>query len=244
MGCVAPPHTDNIAASCHAQAANARESRRHTHNLGSKGLLGMDFSQWLTLVSICLLGAMSPGPSLAVVVGCVVKEGQAGGIRAAIAHAAGVALYGLLTVTGLALLITQTPAVYTALQVAGAAYLLFLGGKALYALLLPADDGAEVATGNTAATQGFLVAFLNPKLAVFMLALFSQFLEPGFGVREKGIMVATVGVTDAVWYCLVATLLSRGGFRSRLERSAKIIDGIFGVILILLALSVLYAALG
>ncbi len=203
----------------------------------------MDLTQWLTLISICLLGAMSPGPSLAVVLGCVVREGRGGGLRAGVAHGAGVALYGLLTVTGLALLIAQTPAIYTALQVAGAVYLLFLGGRALYHLTQPTVASAETTTGSSSAWQGFLVAFLNPKLAVFMLALFSQFLQPGFGVQEKAIMVATVGITDAVWYCLVAVLLSRPGFRDRLQRSATTIDGIFGVILIALALSVLYAAL-
>ena len=96
---------------------------------------------------------------------------------------------------------------------------------------------------ESAALQGFLVAFLNPKLAVFMLALFSQFLQPDFTLAQKSIMVATVGVTDACWYGLVVTLVSRQQFLARLQRSAQAIDRVFGGILIVLALSVLGNAL-
>jgi threonine/homoserine/homoserine lactone efflux protein len=87
------------------------------------------------------------------------------------------------------------------------------------------------------------VAFLNPKLAVFMLALFSQFLDPAFGFKEKSVMVATIGVTDALWCSLVAILVSQARFRRQVQPSARIVDAILGVMLIALALTVLFAAL-
>lgn len=226
-----------------ARRPACRTIQRQRANRIAEETNDVDIGQWLALISICLLGAMSPGPSLAVVMGCVVGAGRGAGYRAALAHGLAVALYGLLTVTGLALLITQTPALYTGLQVAGALYLLYLGVKSLRQVALASQAGEDATPAASAAMQGFLVAFLNPKLAVFMLALFSQFIDPGFGVGEKAIMVATVGVTDAGWYSLVVALVSRPGFRARLERSAKAIDGFFGVILIALALSVLYGAL-
>lgn len=226
----------------------------------------MDINDWLALSSICLLGAMSPGPSLAVMLSCTLsRESQTAsrdGYAAALAHGFGVALYGLMTVVGLAAVITKTPTLYTAIQVAGALYLLYLGAKTLRSSSLAAANktGSEDVTVQTlskveaadnagrnrtkdAATQGFLVAFLNPKLCVFMLALFSQFLQPGYGVMEKGIMVVTVGITDAAWYCFVVALVSRPNFRQWFQRGSSVIDGVFGLILILLALSVLYAAL-
>lgn len=226
----------------------------------------MDLSDWLTLSSICLLGAMSPGPSLAVMLSCTLsRESQNAshdGYAAALAHGFGVALYGLMTVVGLAALITQTPALYTAIQVAGALYLLYLGVRALRSPSSETTDktdseeaavqthskaaAADYAVGNGikgAATQGFLVAFLNPKLCVFMLALFSQFLQPTYGVMEKGVMVATVGIIDAAWYSFVVALVSRPNFLQWFQRGSAVIDRVFGLILILLALSVLYAAL-
>ncbi|MCB1841611.1 MAG: LysE family translocator [Halioglobus sp.] len=205
----------------------------------------MEFSHWLSLLGICLLGAMSPGPSLAVVLKCSLGGGRGAGLSAALAHGVGVGLYGLLTVTGLAGLITATPAVYRVLQLAGALYLLYLGARALRSNppQAPVQAAPLPAGSRGPAMEGFLVAFLNPKLAVFMLALFSQFLQAGFGALEKGLMALTVGITDALWYALVVLLVSRRGFLETLRANARIIDRCFGVILVLLALSVIADAL-
>jgi threonine/homoserine/homoserine lactone efflux protein len=203
----------------------------------------MTFTHWLSLISICLLGAMSPGPSLAVVLKSTLEGGHGKGYTSAIAHGIGVALYGLLTVTGLAVLITRSPTLFLGIQLLGAVYLIHLGIKALRSKGHADSQTALSPSGRNAAMEGFLVAFLNPKLAVFMLALFSQFLQPGFGLQEKSIMVATVGITDACWYSLIVALVSRKTFLEKLQRSAQRIDRVFGVILILLALTVLVRAL-
>ena len=203
----------------------------------------MDPGHWLSLFSICLLGAMSPGPSLAVVVGTALHGGRGAGIACAVAHGAGVGLYGLLTVAGLAAIIAHTPRLFTAVQLCGAAYLLYLGLRSLRGDSAPAlTADADAARDRRPAVDGFLVAFLNPKLAVFMLALFSQFLRPGDGVLEKGVMVATVGITDASWYCLVVLLVTHRLFLERLKSAASTIDRVFGVILILLAVTVIVRA--
>ncbi len=203
----------------------------------------MTLAAWLSLFTVCLLGAVSPGPSLAVVMRATIGGGQPAGLRAAIAHGAGVGLYGLLTVTGLAVLLTRSPALFLALQVSGALYLLWLGAKSLLARAAATATEAEVQASQHPATEGFLVAFLNPKLAVFMIALFSQFLAPEFGMKEKAIMVATVGITDAAWYGLVAVLIARPAFLARLRASEVAVNRAFGVILIALALTVIANAL-
>jgi threonine/homoserine/homoserine lactone efflux protein len=203
----------------------------------------LEFSHWLSLLSICLLGAMSPGPSLAVVLKSSLGDSHRAGYVTAIAHGVGVGLYGLLTVTGLAVLITRSPVLFLAIQLFGGVYLIYLGVNSLRSSGSP-NLKSEIDSGNrNAALRGFLVAFLNPKLAVFMLALFSQFLNPEAKALEKGIMVATVGITDACWYSLVVALVSRKAFLKKLQRSAQLIDRVFGIILIVLALSVLLRAL-
>jgi threonine/homoserine/homoserine lactone efflux protein len=204
----------------------------------------MALTHWLSLVSICLLGAMSPGPSLAIVLKSTVNGGVAKGYVSALAHGFGVALYGLLTVTGLAVLIARSPQLFLAIQLVGAAYLIYLGLQSLRSTGASEAEGNAPISGRSAAVEGFLVAFLNPKLAVFMLALFSQFLLPGFGLIEKSIMVATVGITDACWYALIVALVSRKTLMGKLQRSAQRIDQVFGVILILLAITVILRALG
>ncbi|MFV0275695.1 MAG: LysE family translocator [Parahaliea sp.] len=203
----------------------------------------MEAGQWLSLWLVCLLGAMSPGPSLAVVLDWTRRRGLPAGLAAALAHGLGVALYGLLTVTGLALLITRSPPLFAGVQILGALYLLYLGLRALGASgsAAPADPQSPVPARDRrgAALSGFLVAFLNPKLAVFMLALFSQFLSPGAPWPLKAVMVTTVGITDAAWYSLVAVLSSRSRVLAWLEHNAILVDRLLGLLLLVLGAAVL-----
>ncbi len=199
----------------------------------------MEPGHWLSLFTVCLLGAMSPGPSLAVVMNAALRSGTGAGYACALGHGSGVGLYGLLTVSGLALVITRSPGLFLALQLAGALYLLYLGYRSLLAGGIEDLRGIAGDTRDARpALDGFLIAFLNPKLAIFMLALFSQFLRPGAGFVEKGVMVATVGLTDAGWYSLMVALMTRKAFFEVLQRNARLIDRAFGCILILLALTV------
>lgn len=202
----------------------------------------MSFTVWLSLLGVCLLGAISPGPSLAVVLNNTVAGGRGAGLVCALAHGLAVGLYALVTVAGLALLIARSPLLYTGLQLAGAGYLGYLGIRNLRnragAPPMPTAESAAGVAHASAASSGFLVAFLNPKLAIFMLALFSQFLPPEPDIATHALMVATVTLTDALWYALVALVIATGPVLQRLQRSARVVDRVFGVLLIGLGLTV------
>lgn len=199
----------------------------------------MNWLEWLSLAGICLLGAMSPGPSLAVVVSQTLRGGAGRGTLAALAHGAGVALYAVAVVSGLAVIVTASDRLYGLIQWAGALFLIYLGVKSLRSRGNVSLDGAEEeAEAAGALIQGFSVAFLNPKLAVFFLALFSQFLTESVSLPQKVVMVATVGIIDAGWYTAVSLLLGRPKILERLRRSRGLIDRAFGIILIALAIRV------
>jgi threonine/homoserine/homoserine lactone efflux protein len=200
----------------------------------------MSFYAWLSLASICLLGAMSPGPSLAVVVGQTLSGGTRLGLGAALAHGVGVALYALAWVSGLALVVTASPVVFGVIQWAGALFLLYLGIKSLRSegYIEGAVNNNGGGNARSAMLAGFTVAFLNPKLAIFFLALFSQFVEPGASLGEKTLMVLTVGGIDGLWYACVSLLLGKTGVLARLRKYQQAIDRSFGVILILLAIRI------
>jgi len=143
----------------------------------------MELHLWLSLVAICLLGALSPGPSLALVIKNTLHGGHSQGYATAISHGLGVALYAAITATGIGIIIVQSPLLYTFIQYAGAAFLLYLGIKALLSkkISISIDETdtttVPVANGINGWRDGFLIAFLNPKLAIFFLALFSQFVS-------------------------------------------------------------------
>ena len=198
----------------------------------------MELHLWLSFVVICIMGALSPGPSLALVIKNTLAGGTSQGYATAISHGLGVALYAAITATGIAVIIVQSPLIFSIIQYAGAAFLLYLGIKSL----LSKKDNEVFSEDNTANKSkvngwrdGFLIAFLNPKLAIFFLALFSQFLGEGASSEQKMIMTATVGSIDALWYCLVTFTLSRGNIISKLRENSHIVDKVTGSFLILLA---------
>ncbi len=195
----------------------------------------MDLTTWLAVVTICALGAMSPGPSLAVVLRHTIQHGRASGSIAALAHGLGIGLYALACISGLAFVLTTSPGLFRAFQWAGAAYLAWLGIQGLRAR--PAEGDGETETVGTAgaARDGFLIVFLNPKIAVFFIALFSQVIGPDTGLGARLGYAATAMVIDAGWYLLVAWLFSTRSLLPMLRANAVWLERLFGVVLLALA---------
>ena len=198
----------------------------------------------LSLAALCFAGAASPGPSLAVVLACCRSGGRSHGVIAAWAHASGVAVYALMTVFGFSAIVTARPALFTALQLAGAAYLLWLAVGLLRGGKESEDPAHELNEQGafSAAADGFAVAFLNPKLAVFMLALFSQFIRPDASPADNALLVLIATVVDGLWYTLIALLFTREAWLAALNRHARIVDKTFAVLLAGLAIYILYGA--
>jgi threonine/homoserine/homoserine lactone efflux protein len=200
----------------------------------------MTLTTWFSLVAICCLGAMSPGPSLAVVLRHTISNGRAHGMATAVSHAAGVALWALLTVWGLAILVVEWPLIYKLLTYAGAMYLMWMGIKALRSKGTgPLQVEPIIAPMSAAARDGLMVSLLNPKLAFFFIALFSQFVSAELVMADKLIMTGTAAVIDAVWYIIVALALSQSKVLEKLQSKSATIDKISGVILLGLGLRVL-----
>ncbi len=201
----------------------------------------MELTSWLALAAICVMGAISPGPSLALIIRNTVQGGQGHGVATALGHGLGVGIYALITALGLSLLITQTPLLFDLIRYGGAAFLAWLGVKALLAKPVGGEAGSEEGhppRGRQGTFEGFMVAFLNPQLAIFFIALFSQFVHADTGWREGSIMMLTAGGIDALWYVLVALVLSRGPVLAWLKAKSFVIDKVSGLVLLGLALKV------
>ncbi|MFU2510332.1 LysE family translocator [Pseudoalteromonas sp. ASV78] len=201
----------------------------------------MTLSLWLSLVAVCMMGAMSPGPSLAVVLKHSIHGSMKNGMLAALSHGVGVGFYAAASLLGLGALMVQFPTVYQVLVYLGAAYLAYLGIKIL--LAKPSADELQITqqSGNSkqALQDGFAIAFLNPKLAVFFLALFSQFIDPeNLNFQVGMIMCLTVFMIDTGWYLLVAALTELSKKRFAFTKSSPWLDKILAVVFIGLAIRV------
>ncbi|ODB42017.1 transporter [Pseudoalteromonas sp. BMB] len=206
----------------------------------------MELTAWLSLAAICAFGAMSPGPSLAVVLRYSLFHSAKHGIVASLAHGLGVGIYACLAILGLSGLIHQFPIVYQFLVYGGAAYLAWMGIK----ILMSKSQGLAVSQSQAAtsygkaAQDGFAIAFLNPKLAIFFVALFSQFIDPEKMTLTVGfIMCITVLTIDALWYFIVSILSASARDKFDLTAKRAVIDKILGCAFLLLAMRVIYQSL-
>lgn len=195
----------------------------------------MTLTTWLTVVTICVLGAMSPGPSLALVLRQTISGGRRNGMTVAVTHGLGIGLYAFLSIMGLAAVIVASPALFTGLQWAGAAYLAWLGVKGLMAKRSAHSELPQVPTTASAARDGFMLAFLNPKVAVFFIALFSQVVGPDTPILAKLGYAATAMVIDTGWYLTVAWLFSNRRLLGGLQRNVVWLERFFGALLVALA---------
>lgn len=200
----------------------------------------MELTAWLSLALLCLLGAMTPGQSLIIILKHAMAGGRFNGLVASLGHGLGVMLYAIATIVGLAVIIKQTPWLFDFIRYSGAAFLLWLAYNALKSKAGSTGFSAEkvTVTLRQSFTEGLMISFLNPKLAIFFLALFSQFVDDGAGWPQKIIMVATVAGIDTLWYCLVALVLSHSIMLDKLRNNVHIVERLSGVVLLAVALRV------
>lgn len=202
----------------------------------------MILTTWLALAAICVMGAISPGPSLALVMRNTVRGGRWHGVATGLGHGLGVGLYALIAAYGLALLLTTTPWLFQLVQYAGAGFLAWLGLRSLLAKpgssVVTEHGSTETQSRQLGAVEGFAVAFLNPQLAIFFVALFSQFVHANTGWQEALLMMLTAGGIDASWYSLVAIALSHGPVLAWLRAQSLLIDRLSGLVLLGIAIKI------
>ncbi|MGK3201660.1 LysE family translocator [Amycolatopsis sp. MEPSY49] len=193
---------------------------------------------------VVILGAMSPGPDFVV----VTRSSLTGGRRAGIAAGAGISLgvfaWVVAIAFGVAAVLTASAVAFMVVKLAGAGYLVFLGVKAWLAVRRGEyrDLGENAATrsldAGAAFRQGLFTNLLNPKVAVYFLALLPQFL-PADGSTLQTLELATIATAGTiVWFAalaLVVGALKRFFADGRVRRG---LDAVLGTVLVALGLKV------
>lgn len=198
--------------------------------------MSLDFTSLFALSFVCAMGAMSPGPSLAVVLRNTASGGRLQGILTGVGHGIGFGIYALIAVTGLSAILLAHDSIFLLLQWGGALVLIWLSYNMLtYA---PSEgNGKHDISGRQGFIEGFLISFLNPKILVFLVAVFSQFIDPQMSQIDRIIMAVLAGFIDTTWYVLVAAILAGTPLIDTLRSNSVIIDRVIGLALSLLALA-------
>ena len=193
---------------------------------------------WIAVAITCLLGAMSPGPSLVIVANHSRLGGRIVGVCVALSHGLGIGVYALVTAFGLSEIIQRNSQLLYFIQLAGCLFLGYLGIKLIFKqeTINPHEPSLASSSKLMAARDGFLIAVLNPKILIFFTALFSQFVSTESSYFEKLYLAAIAGGIDAIWYILVAVVISSVTPSLRLKNLSIWLDKLFGLFFISIAL--------
>ncbi|MDP6234575.1 MAG: LysE family translocator [Candidatus Poseidoniaceae archaeon] len=190
-----------------------------------------------------ILGATSPGPSLIVVLRNTLIGGRRQGVACAVGHGIGFGIYAGSAVFGLILLLDKSPNTFLILQMIGVGLLVFYGVKMWNAEV---DGMQEISTDvgkhqRQGFSEGFAIAFFNPKIALFLVAILAQVLKlyPEMGFETK-LAIGLLGMAiDTLWYVLVALVLTGTPALEALRNKGDYVYKITAVALWFFAVSVI-----
>jgi threonine/homoserine/homoserine lactone efflux protein len=180
----------------------------------------MELDQWLSLAMICLAGAVSPGPSLLVILDATRRGGRPAGMLAAIGHGLGIFIYAFGAATGLGWLAGLGPVfLLPALQAAASLFLLSIAWRLWRAAGAAQPDSAKHSLHGQETIHmdlwrgfvaGLMIALFNPKVAVFFAALFSGLVQSGQTGLTHLAIAGLAGGIDVTVYLVYAWLAGSG----------------------------------
>ena len=197
---------------------------------------------WVQFAAICLIGAMSPGPSMALIIRNSIKYGRLSGILFSLGHAIGIVIYATVSVLGLQFILINNLFLFNAIQFCGSVFLLILG------ILFLRDTAHNLSLENeqknvNSFMQGFAISILNPKILIWFAAIFSQFIEISSTNFVKLAMVLIASSIDGLWYIILTIVVTGFGLKQFLEHNTNIIQKISGVVLISISIIILHKTL-
>lgn len=152
---------------------------------------------------------LTPGQDTLYILGRAIAHGRAIGVASALGIGTGCLLHTGAAALGVSALIAASPAAFTLLKIAGAAYLIYLGAGMLLGRAPVADTPVSPAAANARAAfrQGVLTNITNPKVALFFLAFLPQFIDPASPDKLAAFLLlgSTFVATGTLW-CLILAL--------------------------------------
>jgi threonine/homoserine/homoserine lactone efflux protein len=175
----------------------------------------------LSFLLVAVVVSLTPGPATATIIRTSARFGRRTALSAIAGNSIGVMMWAVLSALGVSSLILASRIAYDGLKVGGAAVLVTLGVRSLVGSRRASpearpDVDAGTTPGSPSAGAGFragvLTGVANPKLAVFFIALFPQFLSRSAPVLPFALLMAVVVVAvDLVWFSVLALAVDRAG---------------------------------
>ncbi|SEM46428.1 Threonine/homoserine/homoserine lactone efflux protein [Loktanella fryxellensis] len=201
----------------------------------------MTWAAFASVVLIHLAAAISPGPAFVVALRVAAAEGFRVAAALALGYGIGAMLWAGAALAGLALVFTLVPALFVALKIGGAAFLLWLAVRMWRHAADPLPQAVVTAAPRSvgqAVRLGVLTFASNPKTAVFFGAVFATLIPVDTPTGWKLAILLAVGLNETLWYLVVARVFSWPRPRAAYARAKTWIDRGFGTLLALLGLKI------
>ncbi|MCO7567076.1 LysE family transporter [Pseudomonas sp. S 311-6] len=200
-------------------------------------------NELIAVALFTVLAVISPGADFAMVTRSSYAQGRKAGLAAAVGIALGVQVHVCYTVLGIAVIVSQSPALFMVMKVVGAGYLIYLGYQSLTNTTRISHEGVEQArtSARAALCTGFLTNALNPKTLLFVVSAFTQVVQPGSPLALDFAYGAFMSFAHWLWFSLVAVFFSSVALRRAMIERQRVVDRVIGVALIGLGVTVVVA---
>jgi threonine/homoserine/homoserine lactone efflux protein len=192
----------------------------------------------LAFVGISVAVVVIPGPDMALVARNVLRHGRSAGFATSAGICTGILGWAVAAALGISTLLATSATAFTALKLAGAAYLIYLGIATLRGGDTSGPAGAHDPSGlpwHRAWLQGLLSALLNPKLGVFFLTLLPQFIAPGDPPAVRALQLAVVfDLIGLAWLMIYSMMLGAAGAALDRPGPKRLMRWLTGTILVVL----------
>lgn len=199
-------------------------------------------SEFIVISSIHFLALISPGPDFALIARNSFVYSKKIGIYSALGLALGIVVHISYSLVGIGFIISRSIVLFSTIKIVGALYLIYIGMRSFRANSGRLENGGDVArkemSGISAVKMGFLTNILNPKVTLFFLSLFTQFIDPETPLVVEMIYAAEMIAMTFIWFSFVAIALSKNEIKDRFSSMRSGIEKAFGAVLILLGIKI------
>jgi len=199
----------------------------------------MTLITFVQVLTVCLLGAMSPGPSMAVVIHNAIFKGRYNGILTSIGHGIGIAVYATFAVLGLGFIIETNVFVFNSLKILSIIFLIFIGMKSILNKGKLNLEKKDLRLKTISFLQGFSISILNPKILVWFIAIYSQFMSLNNELIFNIYLISIAGIVDAFWYIFLTLVITSASTLTFFQTKIMLIQKIQGFFFIALGLGLL-----
>ena len=191
---------------------------------------------FLKITIVCLLGAMSPGPSMVVVINNAIYKNKINGILTAIGHGIGIGVYAFFAVLGIGIIIKTNLFLFNTIKILSIFFLFYLGFQAIFNGSKMNFENNTIKYGVKSFFEGFGISILNPKILIWFLAIYSQFMSVSNNNILNISLIIIASTVDALWYILLVNLVTAKGILEKIKNKSQLIQKLIGYVFITISI--------